>query len=94
MPNRTKTMILLAALTGHLLWTGQALAEQAGPVTAHMFVVDRLTGGSILRLFNTHPSAEERIAWLENAADAMGAVSATMRGRGGFRRRESVLRLG
>jgi heat shock protein HtpX len=36
----------------------------ASPATAHLFIVNPLTGGSVLRLFSTHPSTEERIARL------------------------------
>ncbi len=38
--------------------------DSATPATAHMFIVNPLTGGSILRLFSTHPPIEERIARL------------------------------
>jgi heat shock protein HtpX len=31
------------------------------PATAHMFIVNPLTGGSLLNLFSTHPPIEERI---------------------------------
>ena len=36
----------------------------ANPATAHMFIVNPLTGQSFARLFSTHPSTEERIARL------------------------------
>ncbi|MEW6658730.1 MAG: zinc metalloprotease HtpX [Thermodesulfobacteriota bacterium] len=36
----------------------------ASPATAHMFIVNPLTGGAILNLFSTHPPIEERIARL------------------------------
>jgi heat shock protein HtpX len=38
--------------------------DHATPATAHMFIVNPLTGGSLLRLFSTHPPIEERIARL------------------------------
>jgi heat shock protein HtpX len=38
---------------------------QASPASAHLFIVNPLTGGSLLRLFSTHPPMEERIARLE-----------------------------
>ena len=37
----------------------------ASPATAHMFIIKPFTGESIMRLFSTHPSTEERIARLE-----------------------------
>ena len=36
----------------------------ANPSTAHMFIVNPLSGGSLMRLFSTHPPLEERIARL------------------------------
>ncbi len=38
---------------------------EARPATAHMFIVNPLTGGGIMSLFSTHPPMEERIARLE-----------------------------
>ena len=35
------------------------------PATAHMFIVNPLTGGSLMNLFSTHPPMEERIARLQ-----------------------------
>ncbi|HMK60875.1 MAG TPA: zinc metalloprotease HtpX [Dissulfurispiraceae bacterium] len=37
----------------------------ANPATAHMFIVNPLTGGGLMKLFSTHPPMEERIARLE-----------------------------
>ena len=37
----------------------------ASPSTAHMFIVKPFTGQSLMRLFSTHPSTEDRIARLE-----------------------------
>ena len=37
----------------------------ATPATAHMFIVNPLSGGAFLNLFSTHPPMEERIARLE-----------------------------
>ncbi len=42
--------------------------QKARPATAHMFIVNPLTGGSLLKLFSTHPPMEERIARLEALA--------------------------
>lgn len=41
---------------------------QANPSTAHMFIVNPLSGGSMLSLFSTHPPTEERIARLQELA--------------------------
>jgi heat shock protein HtpX len=38
----------------------------ASPATAHMFIVKPFTGQSIMRLFSTHPSTEDRIERLEH----------------------------
>ena len=42
--------------------------QEARPASAHMFIVNPLTGGSLLKLFSTHPPMEERIARLEGMA--------------------------
>jgi heat shock protein HtpX len=41
---------------------------EARPASAHMFIVNPLTGGSLLKLFSTHPPMEERISRLEAMA--------------------------
>lgn len=43
----------------------QRIPLEANPATAHMFIVNPLTGRGILTLFSTHPPIEERIARLE-----------------------------
>ncbi len=40
----------------------------ARPATAHMFIVNPLTGGGVMALFSTHPPMEERISRLEALA--------------------------
>jgi len=42
--------------------------HDAKPATAHMFIINPLTGGSLMKLFSTHPPMEERIARLEAMA--------------------------
>lgn len=41
----------------------------ASPTTAHMFIVSPLSGGSLLKMFSTHPPIEERVKRLEEMAD-------------------------
>jgi heat shock protein HtpX len=48
--------------------TAQRVPMQANPATSHMFIVNPLSGGSVLKLFSTHPPTEERIARLEAMA--------------------------
>ena len=40
----------------------------AKPATAHMFIVNPLTGGGLMKLFSTHPPIEERVARLNEMA--------------------------
>jgi heat shock protein HtpX len=40
----------------------------ASPATAHMFIIQPLTGSSLMRLFSTHPATQERIARLRGLA--------------------------
>lgn len=42
--------------------------EDAKPSTAHMFIINPLTGGSISNLFSTHPPVEKRIERLRELA--------------------------
>jgi len=35
--------------------------QHAGEATAHMFIINPLTGGGMMRLFSTHPATEERV---------------------------------
>ncbi len=44
----------------------QQIPINAEPATAHMFIVNPLTGGKMSKLFSTHPPMEERIARLES----------------------------
>ncbi len=43
----------------------QQIPMQAEPATAHMFIVNPLSGGGFAKWFSTHPPMEERIARLE-----------------------------
>lgn len=42
----------------------QRAPMEASPATAHMFIVNPLTGSSLMNLFSTHPPIEERVARL------------------------------
>ena len=44
----------------------QKIRMDANPATSHMFIVNPLSGGGILKLFSTHPPIEERISRLES----------------------------
>jgi heat shock protein HtpX len=44
----------------------QAVPMDANPATAHMFIVNPLSGQTLMRLFSTHPPIEERIARLRS----------------------------
>ena len=42
--------------------------QSATPATSHMFIVNPLSGGAMLKLFSTHPPMEDRVARLEAMA--------------------------
>ncbi len=46
----------------------EEIPMNASPSTAHMFIVNPLSGGGLMSLFSTHPPMEERIARLEAMA--------------------------
>jgi heat shock protein HtpX len=56
---------------------------EAAPATAHLFIINPLTGEGMDNLFSTHPNTQNRIAALERLAQEMGAGS---RGRSSFMR--------
>ena len=45
---------------------GDGRPQFAGPATAHLFIVNPLSGRSLMNLFSTHPPLEERIARLRS----------------------------
>ena len=69
-----------AAVCGNPLWLARALkklasaneripdrAAEQNPATAHMFIINPLSGRDLGRLFSTHPPVEERVRRLESA---------------------------
>ncbi len=75
-----------ARIVGQPMWLASALSKIAGaahqvpnmeaernPATAHMFIINPLSGHGVDNLFTTHPSTENRIAALQQLAAEMGA---------------------
>jgi heat shock protein HtpX len=84
-----------ARIVGQPMWLASALVKIAGaaqdipneeaernPATAHMFIINPLSGHGIDSLFSTHPSTENRIAELQRLAAELGARGATPLARG------------
>jgi heat shock protein HtpX len=46
---------------------------EANPATAHMFIINPLSGARMDNLFSTHPSTENRIAALQRLASEIGS---------------------
>jgi heat shock protein HtpX len=60
--------LYLAGALRKLHAASQQIPLAATPATAHMFIVNPLSGRGIVKLFSTHPPMEERIARLEKMA--------------------------
>jgi heat shock protein HtpX len=73
------------AICGNPLWLASALERiegyargirnepaEAAPATAHLFIINPLTGEGMDNLFSTHPNTANRIAELERQAAEMG----------------------
>ena len=58
--------LYLAGALRKLHIASQKIPMDANPATSHMFIVNPLSGGGLLRLFSTHPPMEERISRLES----------------------------
>jgi heat shock protein HtpX len=56
----------LAGALEKLSRASQAIPMDANPSTAHLFIVNPLTGRAFMNLFSTHPPIEERVARLRN----------------------------
>jgi heat shock protein HtpX len=54
----------LAHALGKLEAASRTMPMQANPATAHLFIVNPLSGQALMNLFSTHPPIEERIARL------------------------------
>src|SRR3954451_12074417 len=78
-----------ARIAGRPEWLASALTKienaahqvpnmeaERNPATAHMFIVNPLTGHGVDNLFATHPSTENRIAALQQLAAEMGGQGA------------------
>ena len=55
-------------------------AAEANPATAHMFIINPLSGARMDNLFSTHPRTANRVAALHDLAARMGAVARPQRG--------------
>ena len=63
--------LALAGALKKLSYASQRVPMQANPSTAHLFIVNPLTGGGLTSLFSTHPPLEQRISRLENLAKGL-----------------------
>ncbi len=74
-----------ARIVGQPMWLASALAKIANaaheipnmeaernPATAHMFIINPLSGHGIDNLFSTHPSTENRVTELQRLAAELG----------------------
>ncbi|HZO82066.1 MAG TPA: zinc metalloprotease HtpX [Candidatus Binataceae bacterium] len=64
----THNPLYLASALRKLEAANQRLPMDAGPATAHLFIVNPLSAQGLARLFSTHPPIEERIRRLERMA--------------------------
>ena len=55
---------LISALQKLETWS-KRIPMDASPATQHLFIIKPFSGSSLLRLFSTHPSTEDRIARLQ-----------------------------
>ncbi|MQW89699.1 zinc metalloprotease HtpX [Sinorhizobium saheli] len=97
-----------AEICGNPLWLASALRKIAGaahvvpnydaernPATAHMFIINPLSGERMDNLFSTHPNTDNRIAALERMAGEMAMGStAPVRPDNAVRKSRSVPRTG
>ena len=62
----TKNPYGLASALEKLTKASQVIPMNAKPATAHLFIVNPLSGKALMNLFSTHPPLEERIARLKS----------------------------
>jgi heat shock protein HtpX len=60
--------LFLANALKKLSYASQRIPMEANPSTAHLFIVNPLSGRGMANLFSTHPPLEERISRLEELA--------------------------
>jgi heat shock protein HtpX len=60
--------LALANALRKLEYAGRRMPLEANPSTAHLFIVNPLSGKGMANLFSTHPPIEERVARLESMA--------------------------
>lgn len=63
-----KPLSLASALAKLQAANKQKPVRSAAPATAHLFIVNPLSGSSIMKIFSTHPPVEERIKRLQEIA--------------------------
>ena len=76
-----------ALICGNPIWLASALQKiehyargirnepaEAAPATAHLFIINPLTGEGMGNLFSTHPNTANRVAELEKLAADLGAT--------------------
>jgi heat shock protein HtpX len=88
-----KPLSLASALAKISSFAHQVPNEDAerNPATAHMFIINPLSGERMDNLFSTHPATENRIAALQRMASEMSAVStAAVRADSPVRKSRSV----
>jgi heat shock protein HtpX len=56
---------LISALGKLESWSKQIPMSDVNPATAHLFIIKPFSGQSLMRMFSTHPSTEDRIARLQ-----------------------------
>jgi heat shock protein HtpX len=57
----TKKPLALASALERLQMGAERIPLDANPATSHLFIVNPLSGKSLLRMFSTHPPVEERV---------------------------------
>ncbi len=86
-----------AMICRHPLWLASALAKiqsfarripnetaESVPATAHMFIINPLSGRGFDSMFSTHPNTENRIAALQELAQEMGQMGEPRESAGHF----------